>query len=73
MKSQHEMIFDYLKIGNTITPLLALQKFGCFRLSDVIFKLKKKYKGEYDFPTKMIQEGKKHFAQYSLVKSWWGI
>ena len=40
-KSQLVAIKDWLEAGNTITPLVALEKFGCFRLSAQIFNLKK--------------------------------
>ena len=32
--SQTDAILQYLAQGNTITPLEALQMFGCFRLSE---------------------------------------
>ena len=31
--TQNQQILDYLKSGKSITPLTALKKFGCFRLS----------------------------------------
>ena len=33
MKSQNDMIHEYLLAGNTITPVDALREFGCFRLA----------------------------------------
>ena len=33
MKSQNERILAHLKKGKKITPLDALEKFGCFRLA----------------------------------------
>ena len=38
--SQYEQIKKYLEDGNKITGLDALRKFGCYRLSAVIFKLR---------------------------------
>jgi len=38
--SQCEQILEYLKKGNTITPLEALDRFGCFRLASRINDLK---------------------------------
>ena len=35
-KTQKQNILDHLKSGYGITPLDALQKFGCFRLAAVI-------------------------------------
>jgi hypothetical protein len=36
MAPQWERILDYLLAGNSITPVEALNKFGCFRLSERI-------------------------------------
>lgn len=41
-QTQNEMILDYLLSGNSLTPLEALDRFGCFRLSGRIYDLKKK-------------------------------
>lgn len=38
--SQVTLILNHLKSGKEINPKEALVKFGCFRLSAVIFKLK---------------------------------
>ena len=50
--------------GNTITPLEALDKFGCFRLADIIFKLKK---DGYNIETARIKDGDKGYARYKLI------
>ena len=42
MKSQEESILRHLREGNSITPLDALEKFGCFRLSARIKHLRDK-------------------------------
>lgn len=34
--TQRAQILDYLKKGKTLTPVEALAKFGCFRLSERI-------------------------------------
>lgn len=66
--TQSEMILDHLKKGLYITPLEALEKFGCFRLGARILDLRRE---GYDIKTKMITVNKKIFAQYYLepVKS----
>lgn len=49
-KSQKQLILDYLLEGNEITPMDALNKFGCFRLGARIADLKKRrlrYKNSY--------------------------
>ena len=40
--TQNQRILEYLKSGKTLTPLVALEKFGCFRLSARIFNLENK-------------------------------
>jgi len=66
MKTQKEQIKNYLEQGNKITSLEALHRFGCFRLADVIYKLKK---DGANIETKMIKViPKRWVAQYSLVK-----
>ena len=63
--SQLEAIHCYLVEGNSITPLEALQKFGCFRLSGRILELRQlgiNIKTEYE------RNGNKRFARYNLTK-----
>ena len=38
--SQEEMILNYLQKGNRLTPIKALLKFDCMRLSGRIFDLR---------------------------------
>lgn len=38
--SQISLVLNHLQSGKEITPLEALNKYGCFRLGAVIFKLK---------------------------------
>lgn len=40
--SQNDRILNHLQNGGRLTPLAALEKFGCFRLSGRIFELKEK-------------------------------
>jgi len=65
-KSQNERIKDYLQSGKKLTPLQALEKFGCFRLSGRINDLRN---DGHDIKTKMVAVGKerKWVAQYSLT------
>lgn len=42
MITQNEMIIQYIKDYGSITPLEALQEFGCMRLASRIRELKKK-------------------------------
>lgn len=61
-KSQKQQILDYLLEGNEITPIDALNKFGCFRLGARIADLKK---DGYDIKTR-IAKGGKNYAIYKL-------
>ena len=64
--SQREQILKHLESGKTITPLEALNLFDCFRLSDVIFKLRKE---GYDIRTKDLKvKSNKIVAQYSIYQ-----
>lgn len=40
METQNAQILHYLKQGKTISPLEALNMFGCFRLAGRIFELR---------------------------------
>lgn len=59
----NERILEYLQKGNSITPIEALDKFGCFRLSARIWELKK---DGYDIETVIETNGNKKFASYRL-------
>ena len=61
-KSQKQQILDYLLEGNEITPMDALNKFGCFRLGARIADLKK---DGYDIKTR-IAKGDKNYAIYTM-------
>lgn len=62
--SQEKNILKHLKL-RPITPIEALNKYGCFRLSAVIYNLKKQ---GYKIKTTMIYNKRKRFAEYSLIK-----
>lgn len=63
--TQTDMILEYLKQGNSITPLEALHKFGCLRLGARIYDLK--HLG-HDIETQLSEvEGGKHIAEYRLI------
>ena len=62
--SQNILILDYLKQGNTLTPLEALNMFGCFRLGARIYELKK---ANYRIEMKLKETPSgKHIAEYRL-------
>ncbi len=65
--TQSEAILNYLRQGKSLTPLLALDLFGCFRLGARIWDLK--HQG-HSIEMKLVEspEGK-HYAEYTLVQN----
>ena len=65
IQSQAKRILEYLKAGNGITPMDALDLFGCFRLGARIADLKRM---GYDIVTERVKvEGGKYVARYYLA------
>ena len=62
-ETQFKNIFEALKKGEKITALDALKRWGCFKLAARIFEMKR---AGYDIKTKIVTDGKKHFAQYYI-------
>jgi len=56
-------ILHYLQSGHSITPLEALDKFGCFRLGARCWDLRK---AGYAIKSEMVEINGKHVARYSL-------
>ena len=65
-KTQTEKILAYLSKGKGITPIDALNKFGCFRLAARISDLRRD--GHTIFTDTVTQNGKS-FASYKLSKN----
>lgn len=63
MKTQKEQIKKYLLSRKTITPIQALNKFGCFRLAAVVYKLKNE---GLKIVTEMEYSKNKQYAKYRL-------
>ena len=63
--TQNQRILEYLKSGKKLTPLEALNKFGCLRLSARIFNLKEQGNA---ILTKYVTRKGKTFAEYSLME-----
>jgi len=62
--SQNKQIADYLNKGKKLTPIDALNKFGCFRLAARIADLRNE---GMNIVTKTIKlENNKQIAQYSV-------
>lgn len=65
-KTQAHMVRDALLAGAKLTPLTALNSFGCFRLAPIICLMRKE---GYEIDTKMVSRGNGFsFAEYSLTK-----
>lgn len=65
--TQRAQIRAWLSEGNSITPIQALEMFGCFRLSAIIYILK--YDDGMPIETEMVYEAKgKRHAKYYLKK-----
>lgn len=63
--TQTQRILIYLKTGKSLTPLEALQKFGCLRLAARISDLRSQ---GHTIWTDYVQKDKKIFAAYKLSK-----
>ncbi len=61
--SQNLAIRAMLESGGRLTPLEALNKFGCLRLSGRIYDLKKQ---GMNISTQMVERGGKRVAEYSM-------
>lgn len=65
--AQSAQILAYLREGNSLTPLEALNRFGCFRLGARIWDLKRE---GHDIHTEMVEVGGgKRVARYRLASS----
>jgi hypothetical protein len=62
ISTQCEQILAHLK-ERPITPLEALDLYGCFRLGARVFDLKR---DGFDIQTEIIERNGKRFAQYTL-------
>lgn len=56
-------IKTYLLLGKKLTPMIALKRFGCFRLAVYIDRLRK---DGMNIQTELV--GKQRYASYSLIK-----
>ena len=60
---QNSRILTHLQKGKSLTPIGALNKFGCFRLSGRIYDLKQ---DGYKIDCKMITKQGNHFDSNSI-------
>jgi hypothetical protein len=64
MKTQKQQIQAYLSKGKAITPMEALNKFGCFRLAARIADLRNE---GVNIATKNVTKAGKTYASYSII------
>ena len=62
-QSQNAGILAALKEGAHITPMWALRRFGCFRLSARIADIRKM---GYKVKTRIVSRNRKNYAEYYL-------
>lgn len=63
--TQRNRILAALKRGERLTPIKALNKFGCFRLGARILELRQ---AGYSIVTQMVKAGDARVARYRLVR-----
>jgi|TARA_R110000751_G_scaffold10654_2_gene38614 hypothetical protein len=63
IRTQKQNILKHLQDGSSITPLTALESYGCFRLAAIVFDLKKE---GWNIKTNITKNSKKKFAVYNL-------
>ena len=61
--NQEKQILDYLRLGNAVTPLLALEKFGCMRLAARVYRLREQ---GHKVETRHKRSNDKVYAEYYL-------
>lgn len=62
--SQETLILEYLQAGHALTPIEALDKFGCFRLGARCWNLRK---AGHPIHSELVRQNGKKFARYSLA------
>ena len=62
--SQESQILTHMKRYGSITPLTALDRYGCFRLAARVTDLKDR---GHKISTELVKQGNKRFARYRLV------
>lgn len=63
--SQEFQIEHYLRSGHSLTPIEALNMFGCFRLSGRILNLRQQ---GLDIKTEIVKQNGKRFAKYFIAQ-----
>jgi hypothetical protein len=61
--NQEQQILNYLREGNAVTPLLALERFGCMRLAARVYRLREQ---GHKIETRHKRSNDKVYAEYYL-------
>lgn len=64
--TQNTQILKALEEGARLTPMDALNRFGCFRLGARIADLRR---AGHDIKTRIVHKDGKNFAEYYLVRT----
>jgi len=65
MRAQNDRILAHLRTGKTLTPLEALNRFGCLRLGARVYDLKA---AGHDIRSRLVEvAGGKRVASYRLT------
>ena len=62
-RAQEDRVIDYLATGKGLTPIVALSRFGCFRLGARIHSLRRK---GHNIVSKRVKRGDSIVAEYRL-------
>lgn len=61
--SQNDRILAHMLTGAELTPLEALDRFGCLRLAARVYELRRE---GIDIAERTVREGRKHWSAYRL-------
>jgi hypothetical protein len=64
-ESQKDRILDFMLAGNRISPIVALEHFGCFRLGARRYDL---IKEGWNVQAEIVERNGKRFAEYFIPK-----
>lgn len=62
--SQTDRVLKHLESGKKLTPMQALNRYGCFRLGARIWDLRQR---GYPIQSEAVKKDGKHFARYFMV------
>lgn len=63
--SQKDLVRRHLMSGKPLTPIQALEKYGCYRLAAVVNRLRK---DGYQIITELMKGQEHSYAKYKILK-----